>query len=510
MDGCNFDRPRNVIPRWRKFAATVEMGELGTPAQEKRPNADTPPDLGRRLAGWRPTDAPVYSADLLSSALVAGRHEAASNAARELLKNEDPKAVFQRLAATRVLAGGPPPRVKEERPSSALGPPSSVRSRIVAERNLLRYSPDNAIAWTELAHAYTAIGLGVKAERCLQAAGQLAPDNRFVLRSATRFWIHDGDPERSLWLLRRSRRTRVDPWLLAAELATSRVCGQTPREAKRAEKMLGSERNVTLHFSELAAALGVLEFEQGRMRKARNLFLRALQRPTENAVAQAVWFNGYARNWKVAKLIEEHLAVPRGYEALAWIRYREGIWEQAVNALEDWLDDEPFASRPATDASYLATLAMEDHARAEFVAMRGLLANPGDHTLENNLAVALLHQHRVQDAERIVARLPTMGDDRRGTATMMATRGLLTFRQGLPQRGAQLYLAAADEAAANKLKDVETQALFIGALEAIEAGIQNEHPLVERAAARAEDDPWDSPVLELLRDRVKQALKPRT
>ena len=509
MDGCNFDRPRNVIPRWRKFAATVEMGELGTPQRGQRQESKPPPDLANRLGRWRPTDAAVYSADLLSAALVAGQHDVVGNAARELLKTEEPEAVFQRLAATRVLSGRTPPREEGGEAPSALGAPSNVRSRIVAERRLLRYSPDNPIAWTELAHAYTAIGQGTKAERCFQAACHLAPDNRFVLRSATRFWIHDGDPEHSLWLLRRSRRTRVDPWLLAAEVATSSVCGQTPREAKRAERALKSERNATLHFSELAAALGVLEFEHGHMRRARNLFLRALQRPTENAVAQAVWFNRYARNWRVENQIQEHLAGPRGYEALAWIRYKEGIWDQTVDALEDWLDDEPFASRPATDASYLATLAMEDHARAETVAMRGLQANPGDRPLENNLAVAQLHQNRVQEAEKIVARLPATGDDSRGTATMTATRGLLAFRQGMSQRGAQLYLAAADEAAANKLADVETQALFIGALEAIESGIPKGHPLVMRAATRAEDDLSHSPVLELLRDRVKQALKPR-
>ena len=507
MDGCNFDRPRNVIPRWRKFAATVEMGELGTPPRELRQEGGPPLDLAHRLARWRRTDAPVYSADLLSAGLVAGHYEAVGDAARELLKYEEPETIFQRLAAIRVLSGRTPPREEGKKAPPPHGTPSNVRSRIIAERRLLQYSPDNPIAWIELAHAYTAVGHGTKAERCFKAACHLAPDNRFVLRSATRFWIHDGDPEHSLWLLRRSRRTRVDPWLLAAELATSRVCDQAPREAKRAEKTLKSEKAVTLHSSELAAALGVMEFEHGHMRRARNLFLSALQQPTENTVAQAVWFNRYARNWRVENKIQEHLAAPRGYEALAWVRYKEGAWDQTVEALEDWLGDEPFASRPATDASYLATLAMEDHVRAETAAMRGLQANPGDSRLKNNLAVALLHQNRVEEAERIIARLPAAGDDSRGTATMTATRGLLAFREGLSQRGAQLYLAAADDAAAKSLTDVETQALFIGALEAIESGIPKEHPLVRRAATRAKADLSDSPVLELLRDRVKQTLE---
>lgn len=508
MDGCNFDRPRNVIPRWRRFAATVEMGELGVPSRKGRRENGAPHELARRLRNWRPSDAAVYTADLLGSSLVAGQHEEVRDAARELLRNEAPGALFQHLAARRVLSGRPPPRGSGTHAPAQQGNRDVIRSQIIYERKLLRYAPDNPIAWTELAHAYTAVGEGDKAERCLQAACQLAPHNRFVLRSATRFWIHDKDPERSLWLLRRSRRLRRDPWLLAAELATSTVCGRESKEVKRAERLLESEREPTIHFSELAAALGVMEFEHGHTRRARNLFLRALQRPTENAVAQAVWFNRQSPSAKLENLIQAHLATPRGYETLAWIRFRQGIWDQAVQALEHWLDDEPFASRPAIDASYLATLAMEDHSRAESIAMRGLQANPKDHRLENNLAVAQLHMNRVEDAAKIIARLPAAPDDPRSTATMQATRGLLAFRQGQSERGAQLYLEAADEAARNTLKDVETQALFIGAIEAIGSGMSMEHPLVRRASTRADGDPSDSPALELLRERVKRVLDP--
>ena len=507
MDGCNYDRPRNVIPRWRNFTNTVELGELGTPIGGQQSKSELPPDLAHRLSNWRPTDAPVYSADLLSSALVAGRREAVVDAAKKLLTHAGPAAAFQRLAAKRVLCGYPPARGGEEHAVSTPGAPSRVRSRIVAERKLLRGAPQNPIAWTELAHAYTAIGQRTKAQRCLQTACQLAPDNRFVLRSATRFWIHDGDPEHSLWLLRRSSRTRVDPWLLAAELATSTVCGRNSREAKRAEKLLRSQGELSIHFSELAAAIGVLECENGHMRRARNLFLKALQRPTENALTQALWFNRSAGNKRLETMITERLAVPRGYEALAWIRYTEGSMDQAVDALEAWLEDEPFASRPAIDASYLATLALEDHGRAQEIAKIGLLANPTDYRLENNLAVAQLHMNHLKEAVKTVARLPRTSDNPRSQATMRATRGLLAFRLGDLELGARLYLTAADEAATNNLKDVETQALWTGALEAIKAGLPKEHPLISRASTHGSSGPAGSPTLNLLRARVKHSLE---
>ena len=509
MDGCNFDRPRNVIPRWRKFVTAVEVGELGTPPREAQAQSELPTDLARRLAGWRPADAAVYSADLLSAALVAGREEMVGAAAQELLKNEDPKAVLQRIAARRALSGCPPPRARQ-----GAVPPSSVqstiRTRIIAERSLLRYSPDNPIAWTELAHAYTAIGERAKAERCLRAACQLAPDNRFVLRSATRFWIHAGDAQRSLWLLRRSARTRVDPWLLAAELAASRVCDQPPRDAKKAERLLERRRGLTIHLSELAAALAMLEFQHGHMRRARNLFFRALEQPTENALSQAIYFNDSARSPKLDLIIQSHLSVPRGYEAVARVRYSEGVWDQAVEAYENWLGDEPFATRPAVDGSFVATLALEDHERAVAIAKRGLRANPGNRRLENNLAVAQLHLNQIPEAARIVARLPARVDNARAQASMTATRGLLAFREGEPEQGARLYLEAADEASANGLVDVEERALLIGAVEAINAGLPDEHPLVQKASTRSEGRASEPTTVELLRQRVRRAMERRT
>ena len=506
MHGCDFSRPRNVIPRWRNFSTTVEVGELGTTGDVYQPDLIPSTDFDRRLSEWHPDVANVYSSDLLSSAIVADRHEEGSEVARQLLAKTEHGEAFQRIAAQRVLTGNIPRTGWDCRVPAAHGVPSAIRARIVTERQLLRFAPENPIAWTELAHAYTAIGQSHKAERCLQVACQLAPDNRFVLRSATRFWIHNKEPDHGLWLLRKSTRVRFDPWLLAAELATSRVCGQSPRGAKRAERMLDSERLLTIHFSELAAALGVLELEHGHMRRARDLFIRALQRPTENALTQAVWFNHVARHKKLEDAIRGHLAMPRSYEALAWIRHNEGRMDQAVTALETWLDDEPFASRPAIDGSYLATLALEDHDRAQRIAKAGLLANPEDYRLQNNLAVAQLHLDHMEDAEKTIARLPRTVDDPLSEATMRATRGLLAFRQGKPELGAEMYLLAADEARKTGLKGIETLALWTGALEAMKADLPKTHPLISRAATHELPTRSSAPALDLLQLRVEDAV----
>jgi hypothetical protein len=57
----------------------------------------------------------------------------------------------------------------------------------------------------------------------------LAPNHRFALRSAARFFLHVGKPDDAQTILRRSEATRRDPWLMAAEIAVSTVADRTPR-----------------------------------------------------------------------------------------------------------------------------------------------------------------------------------------------------------------------------------------------------------------------------------------
>jgi hypothetical protein len=53
----------------------------------------------------------------------------------------------------------------------------------------------------------------------MMTALQLAPQNRHVLRSAARLFLHVGDPECAHDLVARNDATKNDPWLIAAEIA---------------------------------------------------------------------------------------------------------------------------------------------------------------------------------------------------------------------------------------------------------------------------------------------------
>ena len=71
-------------------------------------------------------------------------------------------------------------------------------------RSVLRDWPRNAICWTQLALSYSRLGINKKAERCINIALSLAPHNRYVLRSASRFFVHIDESPRAAWELKRS------------------------------------------------------------------------------------------------------------------------------------------------------------------------------------------------------------------------------------------------------------------------------------------------------------------
>ena len=59
----------------------------------------------------------------------------------------------------------------------------------------------DAVEWMDLARSFTTLGELTKASRSVGAAVKLAPTNRFIVRAASRFYVHSNEPERALSLL---------------------------------------------------------------------------------------------------------------------------------------------------------------------------------------------------------------------------------------------------------------------------------------------------------------------
>ena len=445
MAGINEDPDRQVVPLWRTFTTTARRGELGSVAavNEARFSDDMVANLRRE---WEEHPILLVASDLVSVALTLGRFDVARQAAEDILSDSSASPSAKDIAEL-YLERGKRPTSKGQTASIVLVETSRsdinsspLRQQLQmgiseTKKKLIAY-PRNPMLWGNLALRYTSLGLYEKAERAIRSALALAPDNRFVLRSASRFYLHAGERNRAHRLLADAAIVRADPWVLSAEIATAAAIGKTSRNIKIARKILERQRHPPFHLSELASAIGTLESQSGNMKTARPLVAYSLRDPAENSIAQAAWLH---RNF--GRIGIEQDSTPSS-EANAWFAWRAARWESALVNAKRWLSEQPFSSRPAMLGSHIASVMVEDYAEAAALARQGLLSNPDDFALRNSLAFSLAQQDEVLEAAKAFKHVEEGRLTEQQRIVWMATRGLIAFRSGDLTAGRHLYREA--------------------------------------------------------------------
>jgi tetratricopeptide (TPR) repeat protein len=313
-----------------------------------------------------------------------------------------------------------------------------IRARVGGLRTELQMRPRNPLRWLDLARAHLTLGNLVSAHRSVRTALNLAPANRLVLRSASRFFVHSGEGEEALHWLDKSGRVDDDPWLLAAHLAVSQMSDEPLTKMRAARTLLIDDSMDPFTTSELFAVVASEELSSGRTRPARRLMESALRDPTENAVAQAVWSQKHG----LGSMDAGSLRAPRAFEAETLTALQESQWTGAADAVARWVADEPFSLRAVLHATYIATTGLEDYELGLKYALAGLQTTPSHALLLNNAAFNFANLGRTREAE---AMLNQAESDAIEVASMLkATRGLVHFRLGEILPGRELYRAAAE------------------------------------------------------------------
>jgi tetratricopeptide (TPR) repeat protein len=356
--------------------------------------------------------------------------------------------------------------------------------------------------WVDLARHYAILGLGKRAARSMDAALRLVPNNRFVLRSAARLYVHINDPERAHDLILRSASSKQDPWLIAAELATAAVADRTPRLVRSGRGIMASGGFPDSQISELASALATLELSSGNSRIARRLFREALLDPTDNTVAQAKWASSRLND---LGLEEKHFALPLSFEARAQEYYSVGSSIEALDECRKWFDDEPYSSRPPLFGSFVSAVILEDYLTSTEFAEVGLSANPNDPLLTNNLVFALASNGKTQNAQEIYDRMNEERFDDDVKIVWLATGGLLAFRKGDLASGRALYQKAIERASDSGKIDLRAMAAAFLAREELIAQTPLALRALEFASTAAEGSTNVALRIILLRLRSMQA-----
>jgi len=307
--------------------------------------------------------------------------------------------------------------------------------RIARLKVVLDREPRNAVRWADLAREYTVLAQPVKALRAMRVALALAPESRFVLRSASALYVQFDDKERALRLLESAPSLALDPWVMAPYVAISDLAHHKRRHHRDATRLLDDQNMSQRDLAELAAALGTSELNAGSDRKGRQLLRRSIEVPTENSLAQIEWISARLRTRLGGRIPPD---VPRDFEAHARQAAYVGRWRDAVGSSAKWLTDQPYSGEAACFGSFAAWIA-EDWAEAYRFADKGLTSNPGNPVLLNNGAVALVEAGELGRAVKLLTESRSLPTGRLDRAVLTATEGLLFFRSGMIDEGRQRY-----------------------------------------------------------------------
>jgi Tfp pilus assembly protein PilF len=318
--------------------------------------------------------------------------------------------------------------------------------------------------WSDLARHFASYGDRKRANRCMKVALQLAPDHRWMLRTASRFLAHQDDPIAAHKLLANHPRTRHDPWLIAAELACSQVAERSPKYWRQANDILRFNRVAPLHISELATAVAMMELEGGERKKARKHIQKGLEAPTENTLAQLFWARENKHLSDGYELDQLVRTAEDAYEADYRLSLLQGNLPAALRAAEAWASDEPFAARPRTEIAFVASLLDNHDLTVKMAHAVHRLQGQSDPTLEMNAVFATLSSSKLtlendsHDVDKLRFRLVRAIEQRNdGAYHAMANLGLWHYRFGDQDLGRELYQKSIGTA--EKLHMLETAAM---------------------------------------------------
>lgn len=431
---------RRVVPRWRDFRKTTFTGELsGYSAIALPSNVGDSPYLLEHLESWKEDQSIDIASEILFHCLTISRPGMAIEQATYLNGQAEFLTASLNNLVTEVLEG----KKEIEIPLSSSGEDlSNLNKQIYSEihrlKSILKEWPNNAIYWVEIARLYVTLGLQKKADRAIKNALQLAPTNRYVFRSAIRFYLHIGDPEYIFRLFSQYGALYHDPWVLASYVALQDVI-------KKKNFRIRQIRNLVLklpeeHTTELAGALATLELNNGAIKSAKKLFNKSIVYPNDNSLAQVVWAEshvGAIADVSKIRLLFDHEARARDY-------FRNNEIRKSISSCIQWIIDEPFSSKPAIVGSYISSTFMADYDCAKQFCEIGLNANPTDEMLLNNYAVSLARTGNLSKAAYFLESIRDVDENTAMFVTILATKGLILFRSGSSSEGRKLYATSID------------------------------------------------------------------
>lgn len=157
--------------------------------------------------------------------------------------------------------------------------------------------------------------------------------------------------------------------------------------------------------------------------------------------------------------------------------------------------------------SFVSVVGFEDYALSQKFSEDGLIANPDDPILINNLAFSLANQGLIDEARKKLGSIPRPTRRKEFEVMLLATEGLILFKEGKVQEGKAYYEKSIKEAENNSLGRLKLLAKIFLVREELRAGLLNGDSL---ALLESEIQGWDNyPEFAELLSQIKVEHKKR-
>lgn len=431
---------RRLIPRWRPIAQTLKNFESAPLRTIQTAKAFADEEMLQKSIGeWRENPTAGHLGDVLAFGLHSDLLPTVLDVAGKAILGA---GQFTEVQATLIKSLSHSSSTdQDDLHQISLDSTSHTKSRVQDIRKLLSVAPGNVLALLDYAQLQLASGKQEAAERILRTAMALAPANKLVYRTAARFYVHIGDPEKAHALICALTKVRDDPWLISSEIALADAIDISSSLINRGKRLLKDKVWRPESISELAGAIASVELKAGQIKAARSSLRLALEKPNDNVVAQAL----VEHEFLGIRLDEPQmrLAISQASEARLIESWESVDAMAAEKYARLWHIEEPFSSRPIQFLTTLYSLQGNYHLAAKWVSV-GLLADANDAGLLTNRAFTQAAIGRFAESERAIRKIRGNHGDIY-EPFVVATEGLIAMKRGAFYAADQLYSRAVTE-----------------------------------------------------------------
>jgi len=506
-------KERHLIPNWRDFSTTIMLGELDSPFINPivKPNLS----IDDYIADFRENEAIPFAADLISASIVNGfiDDEDVKKAARFILSKQNQATQSQSDLSKKILSSNEnsiEPSINnniaiKELENHLSEQKFEIQKHRLKIQQLKKYVIDfqyDPIAWVELSRYYTILGQKKQAIESMKISVQLAPENRFVLRSAVRLFFHYDEFDLAHDILRKKNVTNFDPWLMSAEIAVASRREKNSRFIKRGIELINSKNLSPFSITELASSIGTIELLSGNRKKSKKMFSKSLLAPNDNSLAQIEWILENKDKFLIDRN-QINIQPKYNFEAESYSSFYNKKLEDALNNTYKWFLDMPFSRQPVLIGSNIADILDKRNLSIEFLEL-GLAVHLNDAQMLNNIAYYLALENKTKDALSYLEKARTQGTDKTETTKIciIATQGLISFRENKYEKGRKEYLEAIEETRLKKNESLNHIAILNYAREEILAKTDKVESIMQDVNKISESDDTNNISIMKLKSKV--------